>query len=158
VTWTELPGKRPAAKGKGYNYEWMPIVYDSKRDRLIHLMGTDQLVEVHARPLSADAWAEVSATGPAAIGREASYLPKHDVLLLLARNRLFTLDLTDNVWRELDVEMPKGAYGTEAAMVYDPVHDVSVLLLPSGFSGSLQTFLFRLDPRTAKYKAAAAKP
>ena len=53
---------------------------------------------------------------------------------------------------ELDVAMPKGAYGTEAAMVYDPKHDVSVLLLPAGFSGSMQTFLFRFDPKTAKYK------
>ncbi len=158
VTWTELPGKMPAAKKKGYNYEWMPLAHDSKRDRLIHLMGDNESVEVHARPIGGDAWAEVATTGPAAIGREAMYLPKQDVLLLLARDRLFALDLASNTWRELDVAMPKGAYGTEAAMVYDPVHDVSVLLLPSGFSGALQTMLFRYDPKTAKYKSAASQP
>ena len=49
VEWQTLGGPIPPQKGTKYNYEWMPIVYDSKRDRLIHLMGTDEMVEVHAR-------------------------------------------------------------------------------------------------------------
>jgi N-acyl-D-amino-acid deacylase len=152
VEWQDLGGPIPPAKGTKYNYEWMPIVYDSKRDRLIHLMGTDKSIEVHARGLTEKAWTEVKTTGPAAIGRELMYLPKSDALLLLSRDRLFTLDLSTNVWRELDMPMPKGVYGTEAAMVYDPAHDVCVLLLPRNFSGPLQTYLFRLDLKTATFK------
>jgi hypothetical protein len=153
IEWQVLGGPIPPPKGAKYNYEWMPIVYDSKRDRLIHLMGTDQMLEVHTRGLSEHEWAEVNTTGPAAVGRELMYLPKADCLLLLSRDRLFTLDLATRTWRELDIAMPKGVYGTEAAMRYDPQHDVSILLLPKSFSGPLQTFLFRFDPTTAPFKS-----
>lgn len=158
VVWKSLGGPLPASKSKKYNYEWLPIVYDRKRDRLVHLMGGPDLVEVHVRGMKETAWSELKVTGSAAAGRELAYLPRCDSLLLLARDRLFALDLASNTWRELDVAMPRGVYGTEAAMVYDPKHDVSVLLLPGRFSGPLQTFLFRLDPKTAQYKSAAAKP
>jgi hypothetical protein len=47
--------------------------------------------------------------------------------------------------------MPDGRYGTECAMEYDPVHKVSVLLIPKSFSGKLGVYLFRYDPATAKY-------
>jgi hypothetical protein len=152
VEWQDLGGPIPPAKGTKYNYEWMPIVYDSKRDRLVHVMGTDSSVEVHARGLTETTWSEVRTTGSSAVGRELMYLPKSDALLLLARQRLFTLELDSNVWRELDVPMPKGVYGTEAAMVYDAAHDVCVLLLPRNFNGPLQTFLFRFDRKSAVYK------
>ncbi len=158
VEWKPLGGSLPASKSKQYNYEWLPIVYDSKRDRLIHLMGGPDLVEVHVRGMSEKVWSELKVTGSAAAGRELAYLPRWDALLLLSHDRLFTLDLTANTWRELDVTMPKGVYGTEAAMVYDPKHDVSVLLLPSRTNGPLQTFLFRLDPRTVKYKVRSVLP
>lgn len=159
VSWEALPGPLPVAKGAKYNYEWMPVVYDAKRDRLIHLMGneaaTDRDFEVHTRGLNDAAWSPLKTTGSPIIGRELMALPKSDSLLLLARNRLFALDLATNAWRELDVAMPKGFYGTEAAMVYDLKHDVSVLLLPkSGGAGALQTFLFRYNPATARFKAA----
>ncbi len=39
-------------------------------------------------------------------------------------------------------------------MVYDPGRDLGVLLLPAHFGGPVQTFLFRFDPRGAKYKPA----
>jgi hypothetical protein len=32
------------------------------------------------------------------------------------------------------------------------VHDIAVLLVPARFSGPLQTVLFRLDPKTARYR------
>jgi len=152
VRWTALGGELPAAKGKNYHYEWKPMIYDAQRRRIIHFMGNDEGVEVHARPLDGKNWQEVQTAGRATIGREALYLPCHDVVLMLSRNRLFVLDLAKLRWDELDVVMPTGVYGTEAAMVYDPVHDVCVLLLPARFSGPLQTFLFRFSPKGVKYK------
>lgn len=152
VRWRSLGGPIPPARGKNYSYEWMPIVHDAKRARLLHLMGNDTQVEVHERGLDAPAWKPVATTGKVAIGRELMLLPKSDHLLLLARNRLFVLNLASSAWRELDVAMPKGVYGTEAAMVYDPRHDVAVLLLPERFSGPLRAFLFRFDPKTAAYR------
>ena len=152
VLWQSLPGKLPRPKGKNYSYEWLPLVYDAKRNRLIHLMGNEETTEIHTRPLEGDSWKEVVATGQAPIGREAFCLPQHDVLLLLSRDRLFVLDLAQERWRELELTMPQGAYGTEAALVYDPGHDVCVLLLPSRDTGFVQTFLFRFDPKSAKTK------
>ncbi|MBL8793917.1 MAG: hypothetical protein JNM56_08430 [Planctomycetia bacterium] len=121
-------------------------------------MGGPDLIEVHTRGLADKEWKELKVAGSAVAGRELAYLPRCDSLLLLSRDRLFTLDLATNTWRELDVAMPKGVYGTEAAMVYDPKHDVGVLLLPSRFSGPLQTNLFRLDPKSAKYKVDSVPP
>jgi hypothetical protein len=146
VEWKPLAGKLPAPKGKNYNYEWRPLVYDAKRGRLLHLMGDHERVELHAWALDGSAWEELASGGRASIGREAFCVPRHDVLLMLSRDRLLVLDLEKLQWREMEVAMPKGVYGTEAAMVYAPGLDVSVLLLPSHFSGPLQTFLFRFEP------------
>jgi hypothetical protein len=52
----------------------------------------------------------------------------------------------------IDTQMPEKGYGWDAAMVYDPVHDVAVALLPPRFSGPMRVFLFRYDPKTAKYR------
>jgi hypothetical protein len=85
--------------------------------------------------------------------REVVYLPTHDALLgLLDQNHVYALDLATAVWRQLHVELPKGSYGHECSMDYDPVHDVVVATVPSSFSGPVQTLLFRYDPKTAKYK------
>jgi len=119
------------------------------------VMGKGSTVEVHARGLAEGAvWRKLETTGSAQLGREVIYLPTTDALLMLGRGTLCAFDCAANEWRLLDVEMPKGRYGTECAMVHDPVHDVSVALIPSGFSGPMQTFIFRYDPRTAKSKAA----
>ncbi|KPJ73199.1 MAG: hypothetical protein AMS14_06655, partial [Planctomycetes bacterium DG_20] len=154
VTWKVVDDKGPTGK-RDYNYEWQPIVYDSKRERLLHVMGKDSLVEVHARSLAEGAkWHKIETTGSAQLGREVVYLPRTDSLLMLGRGTLCVMDCATNEWRQLDVEMPKGSYGTECAMVYDPVHDVCVALIPSAFSGPMQTFLFRYDPKSAKSKVS----
>ncbi|MCG3180156.1 MAG: hypothetical protein BIFFINMI_02513 [Phycisphaerae bacterium] len=158
VTWSAIDRKGPTSAGKkGYHFEWQPVVYDSKRDRLIHLMGDAQKVEVHARAMSADGdgrWEALTTTGPAAICREVVYLPRQDALLMMSsQDKVYAVDCTTNKWRHLDVALPKGAYGTESAMRYDPVHDVVVALVPSRFSGPMQTLLFRYDPATARDKA-----
>jgi hypothetical protein len=58
----------------------------------------------------------------------------------------------------LDVEMPKGAYGTACAIEYDPVHKLCVMLIPPGHSARMQVVLFRYDPKTAKYRTDGASP
>ncbi|MEK6234601.1 MAG: hypothetical protein N2C14_07800, partial [Planctomycetales bacterium] len=63
---------------------------------------------------------------------------------------VYALDLATAIWRRLDVELPKGSYGHECSMDYDPVHDVVVATIPSGFSRPVQTLLFRYDPKTVK--------
>jgi hypothetical protein len=66
---------------------------------------------------------------------------------------LLVMDCRNNTWQTLDVAMPKGAYNTECAMVYDPVHEVCVMLVPTGFSARMGVYLFRYDPITAKVQA-----
>jgi len=156
VAWKTVEGAFPRPKDKvKYHYEFQPMVYDSKRDRLIHLMGTKELVRVHARPLAAGGtWRAVETTGSAAIGREAVYVPRHDAVLWLGFKRLGVLDCATNRLTELDVEMPEGLYSHECAMVYDPAHDVCVALVPRRFSGPMRTFLFRYDPAAARHRGA----
>ncbi|MFW6161988.1 MAG: hypothetical protein ACODAJ_04415, partial [Planctomycetota bacterium] len=153
VSWTLLDDQGPK-RPRGYSYEFLPVVYDSKRERLIHCMGKKETVDVYARGLAdGAAWERLPTQGTVAIGREAAYIARHDCVLMLGGSgRLFVLECPSNRWRELDVTLPKGRYGTESAMVYDPRHDVAVLLIPARFSGPLQTVLFRLDPKTARYR------
>lgn len=136
---------QPATKIK-YHYEYQPLLYDSKRDRLIQLKGDADRVDVFARQLDDKAaWRRLETHGQAAIGREAVYLPNHDTVLWLG-DRLFALELSTSKMRKLEVDLPKGLYGHECAMVYDPKHDVCVALIPRSFSGPMQTFLFRYRP------------
>lgn len=53
---------------------------------------------------------------------------------------------------ELNVELPEGSYGHECAFVYCPKHDICVALIPASFSGPMQTFVFRYDPGSAKFR------
>ena len=134
-----------------YHYEFQPLRHDTKRNRLIQLKGDAQRVDVYARPLDGDGtWQQLETTGKAAIGREAVYLAKHDTLLWLNDQKLFAFDCATHQMARLDIVLPKGLYSHECAFVYDPKHDVCIGLIPSRFTGPLQTFLFRYDPRTAR--------
>lgn len=140
---TDFP--RPRVKIR-YHYEFQPVVHDTKRNRLIQLKGDKNRVDFFARPVTGKGkWQPLKTTGNAAIGREAVYIPKHDVILWLGR-RLHVFDCATNRMRRLKVLLPKGSYGHECAFVYDSKHDVCVALIPSRFSGPMQTFLFRYEP------------
>jgi hypothetical protein len=152
VSWQVVDDTCPPA-GKDFNYEYQPLVYDSKRQRLLLVMGKDQDVEVHARDLARPGWTKLPTAGACELSREVVYSARADALLSLGKARLDALDLASGRWRELDVQMPKGAYATECAMIYDPARDVCVLLIPRGFSAAMGTYLFRYDPATAKWKA-----
>jgi len=147
VDWTPADADFPEPKEKiKYHYEFQPLLYDGKRNRLIQLKGDSSRVDVFARSLEDDAsWRQLATTGEAAIGREAVYIPKHDTVLWLGK-KLHALDCQTNRMRELDVPLPEGRYGHECALVYDPKHDVCIALIPERFSGPMQTFLFRFEP------------
>lgn len=53
---------------------------------------------------------------------------------------------------QVDIELPDGLYTHECAMVYDTAHDLCITLIPSRFSGPMQTFLYRFDPASASYR------
>jgi hypothetical protein len=140
---SEFPQPRESIK---YHYEFQPVVHDTQRNRLIQLKGDENRVDVFARPLDERGeWRQLETEGNAAIGREAVYIPRHDVVLWLG-DQFHVFDCETNRMRRLDVELPEGRYGHECAMVYDPRHDVCVALIPSRFSGPMQTFLFRYQP------------
>jgi len=143
----EFPEPREEIK---YHYEFQPLLHDSKRDRLLLLKGDDSRVDVFARPLADEGqWQQLETTGSAAIGREAVYIPRHDAVLWLG-DELYAFDCAKNHLAHVDVDLPPGRYGHECALVYDPQHDVCVALIPQSFSGPMQTFLFRYDPKTAE--------
>ena len=53
--------------------------------------------------------------------------------------------------RQVDIELPNGLYTHECAMVYDSTYDVCIALIPSRFSGPMQTFLYRFEPTSARF-------
>jgi hypothetical protein len=158
--WELVDGDFPkTAPERRYNYEFLPLVYDSKRDRLIHTMGGGEegrppWFQMHARGLGPDdRWERIEFHGITPLpAREIVYLPKQDALLaLLDRDNLYAFHCETNEWKQLDVALPEGSYRTECSLDYDPVHDVAVALIPEGFSRRLKTLLFRYDPNTARY-------
>jgi hypothetical protein len=154
IRWDLADANFPAPREEiRYHYEFQPLLHDTKRDRLIQLKGDSQRVDVYARSLAQDGkWQQLEVSGSAAIGRESVYIPRHDTLLWLGDKQLFSLDCQTNRMGQLDIELPAGLYTHECAFVYDPQHDVCVALIPSRFSGPMQTFLYRFDPSTAKYR------
>jgi hypothetical protein len=157
VSWEPVDGGAPSGDG-----EFQPLVFDSKRKRLLFVAarkGGDAQVWEH--PLGKGAWQEVAlAKSTPHMSREIVYDAANDCLISMPDQKLMILDLGADrkEWRELDVAMPKGLYGTECAMVYDPVHRLCVMLIPRSFSGYMQTMLFRYDPKTARFRAQPAEP
>jgi hypothetical protein len=149
ITWKVAKNKVPRLKG-GWHFEYMPLLYDSKRDRLLLFMGHKKAVEVYERPLKAGGtWKKLATRGTVQIGREVVYNSRHDTVLLLAPGgRLYAMDCTRNEWRELDTPPKSHGSTVDAFMVYDPIHDVCVQVR----RGPNKLYLLRFDPRTARYK------
>ncbi len=148
IEWTKIDEEFPKPRGEAikYHYEFQPLVHDTRRDRLIQLKGDKNRVDVFVRPASVDGtWKQLETTGKAAIGREAVYIARHDIVLWLG-DELHVFDCSTSAMQRLEINLPKGSYNHECAMVYDPKHDVCVALIPASFSGPMQTFLFRYEP------------
>lgn len=150
VDWKLVDADFPEPRKEiSYHYEFQPLIHDTTRDRLILLKGTADRVDVYVRPLKdAGRWQQMETTGTAAIGREAVFIPQHDTVLWLG-DSLFALDCQTKQMRQVEVDLPEGSYGHECAMVYDARHNVCIALIPSRFTGPMQTFLFRYRPDTA---------
>ncbi|MGQ9662938.1 MAG: Kelch repeat-containing protein [Kiritimatiellia bacterium] len=148
VNWQLVEKNCPAGNG-----EFQPVVYDSKRDRLVFLAPDNTgVVSAYERKLSDGEWRKLETSGPTRSSREAVYDTVNDCIISMPEQSLMVLDFKNNRWRELDVTMPKGSYGTECALVYDPIHKVCVALIPKSFTGKMQVVLFRYDPSTAQYR------
>lgn len=155
VQWKLVDENVPKFKA-GYHYEWVPTVYDSKRNRLLLFTGKADLVETYERPLGeGGTWKQLETKGATTFGRETAYSPQHDAVLFLgSKGRLFVLDCSSHQWRELDTPSAyiEGTVDVNTAMVYDPKRDLCVLLVSSNNVAPNKVFLLRYDPATAKYK------
>jgi hypothetical protein len=153
VAWRMVDAQFPRPRHEiKYHYEFQPLLFDSRRDRLVQLKGDKSRVDVYVRPLGDTAdWQQLDTVGSAAIGREAVYIAEHDAVLWLADRQLFAFDCAANRLAEVDIDLPDGLYTHECALVYDPKYDVCIALIPARFSGPMQTFLYRFDSTTAKY-------
>ena len=142
--WIHLSGQG-AVSGSERN----ALVYDSKRDRLVLLVGRGDAA-MHEWPVSAGKpkWAGLPMTGqpPKTFAREAVYVPKSDRIVCLTPQGLYDCDLAGgNRWRKLLAE-PQGT--VIHALLYDAELDVMVMLFGKG-SGSVQpvnVWLMRYDP------------
>jgi len=150
LAWNVVDTSSPNGAG-----EFQPLVYDSKRDRLLFVAvpGRGKPTMAWEHPVGKGAWKQLEVKGALNWNsREVAYDDVNDCLVAMPPRKLMVMNCATNEWKELDVQMPKGSYGTECAMVYDPVHKVIVTLVPRGFSGKMQVGLIRYDPKTAKYK------
>jgi len=159
VDWTLIDPTFPKPREKiKYHYEFQPLLHDTRRDRLIQLKGDASRVDVYARPrLPGGKWRQLETAGAASIGREAVYVASQDTVLWLDDGRLFAFDCAAGRLGELDVSLPEGRYGHECAFVHAAGLDVCVGLIPSRFSGPMQTMLFRFDAKAARYKPPARR-
>ena len=133
--------------GGGGNWEFQPLVYDSRRNRLLQLCG-GRPVKVYEWSLTGGPWKKLKTSGPTESSREVIYDIENDCLLALGEARLYAMDCGTNTWQQIEVSFPKarrGSYGINCAMVYDPVHKVTAMLIRS------KLHLFRYNPETAEY-------
>jgi len=130
------------------------MIYDSKRDRLLYLLHDKETktARLYERPIPEGSWRKLETSGAAAAPtREVAYDSVNDCLLALHSRRMMVIDCRSNTRKDLDVEFPGGKYGVAGALMYDPVHELCVALIPAR-RGRMQVVLFRYEPTTAKYK------
>jgi len=150
LEWSLVDKDGPAGWG-----EFQPLVYDSKRSRLLFVAvpGRGKPTMVWEHPVGKGVWKQLEVKGALQWNsREVVYDDVNDCLVAMPRQALMVMSCATNEWKQLDVQMPRGSYGTECALCYDPVHKVIVTLVPRGFSGKMQVGLIRYDPKTAKYR------
>ena len=150
LKWTVVDDGSPSGWG-----EFQPLMYDSRRNRLLMtaVAARGEPVRVWEWPLDGGPWNELEVTGNRNwYSREVVYDDANDALIAMPSQQLMVMNCETNEWKELDIEMPEGSYGTECALEYDPVNKVLVALIPVRFSGRMQVGLIRYDPETARYK------
>jgi hypothetical protein len=145
--WTRLDAPQLSPQNL---YEMTSLAYDSKGDRVILHGGGENRDELWAFELGTRRWRNLHPKVldppggmPPACAREAVYLPNQDAMLAFGRVRdgssklaLFVYVARDNAWTWSNVPVPPrvglGEYNENRAMVYDPEHDVVLLVLGKG--------------------------
>jgi len=136
-----------------YQREFMTIVYDEKRDRLVFLSHDREsggprmwffgMEERRWRPNPREPEGGIST-------REAVYVPDQDAILAYgpARKedevwtRVYLCE--ENRWASLAIETPQFTVH-EVALEYDPIHNLAVLLWPPAFEQDIRPHVLRLD-------------
>ena len=142
-----------AGPERPYQREFMTIVYDRKRDRLVFLSHDAKT----GRPLMwffgmhQRRWVKNPRQPAGGVStREAVYVPEADAILAYGPaakedpvwTRVYLC--AENRWVPLEIETPKYLVH-EVALEYDPVHEVAVLLWPPRFEADIRPHLLRLD-------------
>ncbi|MGM0489133.1 MAG: Kelch repeat-containing protein [Planctomycetota bacterium] len=143
-----------------YQREHMTIVYDQKRDRLIFLSHDRETREPELWFFGMDEhrWVKNPRPAPGGVStREAVYVPGEDAVLAYgpARDddptwtRVYLCE--ENRWVPLQIDTPQFTVH-EVALVYDPTHEVAVLLWPPSFERDIRPHLLRLDVSTLQQR------
>ena len=157
LKWHKQNGGGISGIPRGFGGEFQPIVYDSKRNRLIYQIGPahrkrdKRPVVLFEWPLETGGpWKKMETTGYSQTSREICYDTHNDALIALGEGRVFVMDCKTNEWKELALNMPKtrwNAWGPSCSMVYDPIHNVSAMVINT----KNIVHLFRYNPETAEY-------
>jgi len=156
--WKRLGGGVPSPQNL---YEQISLVYDSQRDRLLLHGGGEKRDELWAYSFPKKTWENLKPTveggDPTPGGfREAVYLPGQDVMLTLSLDGyLWVYHPAANAWRKLgDASLSNremlGRFGHNRGLVYDPVHQL--ILLVAGRPNYGGSSLFALRYRDAEAK------
>ncbi len=157
-------------------YEMTSLAYDSKRDRVILHGGGENRDELWTFDLAMRRWNNMQPKVVAPAGgasprcaREAAYIPSEDVVLTYGRvsddpdaPALYAYELSENAWRRVDIPAPSGVdlreTGQNRVMVYDPKHDLVLLVLGTGGdTGKALVYALRYRHATAKLGAGRGK-
>jgi len=133
--------------------EFMTIVHDSRRDRLVFLSYDPQTKDPQMWffGMQERRWQRSTHQPPGGIStREAVYVPEQDAILAYGPTRENDPVWTrvylcaENRWVPLEIDTPQFTVH-EVALEYDPVHQVAVLLWPPRFEADLRPHLLRLE-------------
>jgi hypothetical protein len=150
------------------------LAYDSKRDQVILHGGGTKRDELWIFNIKTGRWRNMQpkvvapeGAAPPECTRESVYIPGDDVVLVYGpapqeRNMpaIWEYSLSENVWRRVKIEPmtdidPRRRAGQNRAMVYDPGHDLVLLVLgPGGDAGPSAVFAMRYRHAQAQYFAA----
>jgi hypothetical protein len=137
--WEKLSAGQPSPQNL---YEMTSLAWDSKREQLLLHGGGTRRDELWAFDWKSRKWrnlepkvAAPAGSAPPVCAREAVYLPADDVLLSYGGpDNLWAYTPSDNSWRKQAIPfdanggLPRQA-GHNRAMLYDPKHDVVLLVL-----------------------------
>jgi hypothetical protein len=147
--WRELPHTGNALPRQ---HEFMTMVYDSKRDRLIMLSEDERKQpQLWFFAIRNSKWTVNPHPAPnGVVTREAIYVPNEDAILAYGPGRkedpiwTHVYLCAENRWLPLKIETPRFTMH-EVAIEYDPLHDVAVLLWPPRFEQDIRPHLLRLE-------------